>query len=58
MCVACYVMRDWLYAVGSAAGYVCVVCYVVRGLAICCWECSWLGVRRMLRDEGLAIATT
>jgi len=20
---------------------------------ICWWECSWLGVRRMLRDEGL-----
>ena len=26
-----------------------------EGLAICCWECSWLGVRCMLRDEGLAI---
>ena len=22
---------------------------------MCYWECSWLGVRRMLRDEGLAI---
>ena len=22
---------------------------------ICCWECSWLGVRHMLRDEGLVI---
>jgi len=30
----------------------CVVCYVVRGLAICCWECSWLGVCCVLRSEG------
>jgi len=28
-----------------------------EGLAICCWECSWLGGRRMLGDEGLAYET-
>jgi len=21
---------------------------------MCCWECNWPGVRRMLRNEGLA----
>ena len=47
--------------VEGVVGWVCVVCYVVRDwccgsisccVGICCRECSWLGVRRMLRSEG------
>ena len=64
VCVICYVMRDWLSQSlitqrrERAVGWVCVICYVMRdwlsqSLITQRRESSWLGVRRMLRNEGL-----